>query len=63
MTKPTPKPSINWEQVKALCARYLDDLEEYRTDDGLDFDARIAEAVLKAVYGREVFEWMNEVTG
>ncbi len=56
--KKIPGP-VNLSKVEALCEENLDHIEAKR-EDNTQLDIYIYEAVLEALYGKEVFDWMNE---
>lgn len=50
---------IDLSEIEALCEENLDHIEA-RREDNTDLDHYIYEAVLKALYGPDVFLWMNK---
>lgn len=61
MKKPEVKKDINLEKVLEACEDYIDflDSEEYYEDGLEDLENYIFEASLTAVYGDDVFDWVN----
>ena len=53
----------DWSAVIALAQEYMDLLSEPDTisDDVNEFDARVFEAVLEALYGKSIFNEINPI--
>lgn len=68
--RPEPVPDPDFSELKKMAAEYLDDVEAYseqRWDDlhmgePDDFVHYMFEGLMKAVYGDDVFEFINERT-
>ena len=60
MDRPRPKEDIDWEEVKRLAEDHLDEVENDEAEDS-DTPHYIFEAVMIAVYGRNVFDWENQL--
>lgn len=61
LAPPAELPNPNYSAVKALCVEYLKlrQSPEYCSDDGSDFEHYLFEEALKAVYGPNVFDYIN----
>lgn len=58
--RPVRQDSINWKPVLELAESYVHDLdEEGYVDD--DMEHYIKEAVLEAVFGEDVWKWINSL--
>lgn len=57
-----PKPkSIDpgLEKLQKACAEFLE-FVQHGDDDSGDFESQIFEAALEAIYGENIFDWVNE---
>lgn len=62
MENPEIKKDIDLEKVLEACKEYIDflDSEDYH-EDGIDnYEHNIFEKSLEAIYGEDVFDWVNE---
>lgn len=57
--KPTPLRNIDWKDVKRLCIRYIEDMGLDEDDVDEDYPIYIYEAAIEAVFGGEVWKWIN----
>ncbi len=58
---PTPLPTPEWESLRNLCIGHVEEVAEdpYAYDDD-DIDHYIYEAAMEAVYGSDIWKWMNK---
>ncbi len=62
MKKPEQLQAINLEELREKCQEYLDfidDDEEYNEDGDDDYENDILNAAMKAVFGKEVWKFIN----
>ena len=52
----------DWAPLITLCEQQLDDVQAGESDDDSDLDHYIYEAALTALYGPDIFKWMNART-
>ncbi len=55
---PSPLATLDLQELQEMCSNYLHDLagDSYVDDD---YDQYIYEASLEALYGKDVFKWIN----
>jgi len=58
MERPTIQKNIDWNDVMANAMAYLDEVEEGHTDT--DTAHYIFESVMTAVFGEDVFRYVNK---
>ena len=61
MEKPNQLKEVNLEELRKICQEYVDFVDsdvEYYEDH--DFDQYIFEKAMIALYGDDVFNWINE---
>lgn len=53
---------ISWTEVIILVTEYiaLCESSDYHEDRAAKYDSWIAEAAIEAVYGPEIWEWLND---
>ena len=61
-TKPKQVENPNWMPLREICQEYINclDSEEYCDDD---FSHYIYETALRALFGKNVFDWVNKQKG
>ena len=62
MEKPTEKQNVNWNDVAQLAKDYMEylDSEDACEDTIGDYETPIFEAVIMAIYGDDVFKYINK---
>ncbi len=64
-TLKTPEPKIftecNFTYLSELCKKYIENLAT-GNDDSEDFKNYIFEAAIEAVYGEQIWKWVNEMS-
>ena len=60
--RPKPLDRPDWAPLIKLCEQQLDDVQAGESTDDSDLDHYIYEEALIAVYGPDIFTWMNERT-
>ena len=60
--KPKQVESPDWTPLREICQEYIDclDSKEYCDDD---FDHYIYEVALRVLFGKNIFNWINEQKG
>ncbi len=58
---PPPLEEIDWSIVKNLALDYISIIE--RNTKAGDIKHYVFEAVIQAVYGKDVWEWVNKILG
>ena len=61
MEKPNQFKEVNLEELRKICQEYIDFVDsddEYYEDN--NFDQYIFEKAMIALYGENVFKWLNE---
>lgn len=56
---PQPLPVYDLDPVRIQIKRYFEALQKGLAEDG-DYDTHIAEAIIQALYGPEVWNWIND---
>ena len=57
---PKPLPNPDWTQVTTLAIQIRDEIVRDRREDD-DNDVYVSEAVMKAVFGEDYFEWRRTI--
>jgi glycosyltransferase involved in cell wall biosynthesis len=61
MEKPNQLNQVNLDELRKICQEYVDFVDsddEYYEDN--NFDQYIFEKAMMALYGKDVFDWINE---
>lgn len=61
MEKPNQLKEVKLEELRKICQEYIDFVDsddDYYEDN--DFDQYIFEKAMIALYGKDVFKWINE---
>ena len=58
--KPKQLDNPNWNLVKSMCQEHINNLNDGLINSNSVFEEYLYEAVLTALYGENVFEWINE---
>lgn len=62
MDKPKQLTKINLEALRQACQEYVDFVdndEEYHEDLQDDYEHEILEQALMAVFGKDIYDWVN----
>lgn len=62
-SKPQIKDNIDWVPVKVFASSIINDIADgsYHEDD--DNEQYLYETVIESIYGKEIWDWMNERIG
>lgn len=63
MEKPNPKSIIDYKELNILCQAYLNDIgtDRMSEDEQSHKEHYIFEAAIEAIYGSEVWDYINSV--
>jgi len=56
--KPSPLDVYNVITLRQLCVDYIERFDSYKHDD--DIEHYIFEEALKMIYGKDIFNWVNQ---
>jgi len=60
MNKPKQKKNIDWSKVIKLCQKHLDTYGTFDYAEDNDDEIYIFEEAMKAIFGEDVFDYINE---
>lgn len=59
LNKPEPVKNPNFNNLIEQCVDYIDQIEEHEWIDS-DWSHYVTEEALKAVFGKDIYEWINK---